>query len=435
MQTYHQSLLGSAMSASDSTIILSVSEFNEFINIALTTIPLVEIQGEVASFTCTSNGHWYLILKDNHSQLKMVMFKNKNLYAPFVPIQGQSIKVFGNIELYKTRGELQFIIDKIAPIGLGALYEAFIALKNKLDKLGLFDSNSKPSMPNPYSIKTVGIITSLEAAALQDVLTTMQLKVPFIKVIIYPCQVQGMNAASSIIRQIDNANNINNSNDFDNINTPDILILCRGGGSIEDLSAYNDENVALAIFNSNIPIISAVGHETDTTIADMVACKRAATPTASVDLLGINIHMLQQKLNDLSHSLTNKLYQYHQEQSYYINEIKQSFRQLVTNNINHQQKILMLKSSIILNFKHSLLYKHNELSKLNLILQDNFTKLKINQFNINNQNNAFITNEDNIALNSHQQINVNDYYHLTINSKDNQDRKIYLPLKVKIQIN
>ena len=371
--------------------ILSVSELSHKIKSTLINIGLVWIKGEVASITLAGSGHWYLTLKDESSQIKCIMFKQKALYASFIPKQGQQIEIFGQIELYEARGDIQIIIESVRAVGIGALYEAFLYLKTKLQTLGMFNLEYKK--PIPKNIQAVGIITSLEAAALADVLKTMQLKVPFIKVFIYPCLVQGIMASKTIIEQIEYANQQN---------IVDVLIVCRGGGSLEDLSAYNDESLAISIFNSDLPIITGIGHETDTSIADLVSSHRCATPTACVDMLGDSIIQkynqlasyneyfklkIQDKLQNYKNKLDSLVYpfvnskiflaKYTQQIIYLRSKIN------IDNNLyKQQQKLQLLKNSLQTSVKFNLLNLKNSQQKYNLLFSRLNPALKITLENI-----------------------------------------------------
>ncbi len=331
------------------------------------------VKGEIASVTIANSGHWYINLKDSHSQIKAVMFKGKAMYASFMPNQGQQVEVVASVELYAARGEIQLVIDSIKPVGEGALYEAFLALKNKLQNLGMFDAEHKN--PIPDNIKTIGVVTSLEAAALQDIIKNMYLKFPHIKIIIYPCLVQGMHAESTIIKQIEKANH-------DNL--ADVLIIGRGGGSLEDLAAYNQERLATSIFNSDIPIITAIGHETDTTIADMVSSYRASTPTASVDLLG---KTKMQHLEELQHkaiTLKNLINNYLQKQENMLYKVRQylyasinlKIKYLINEHYANKDKFALLnpKLNLAANFDFNI----QILDENNKIIDD-LSKIEVNK--------------------------------------------------------
>ena len=231
--------------------ILTVSELNRLAREVLEhTFPLFWVSGEVSNFTRAASGHWYFSLKDNTAQVKCVMFKGRNAYVDFIPREGDKIEARCTVTLYEARGDFQLTVEFVQKAGLGALFEAFEKLKIKLEHEGLFDAAFKK--PIPKYPKTIGIVTSPDAAALRDVLTTLKRRNPNIKVIIYPTPVQGKGAAALIAKAIHTANKRAEC---------DTLIICRGGGSIEDLWQFNEEIVARAIDDSAIPTISGVGHE------------------------------------------------------------------------------------------------------------------------------------------------------------------------------
>jgi exodeoxyribonuclease VII large subunit len=273
--------------------ILTVSELNRLAREILEmSFPLFWVSGEVSNFTRAASGHWYFSLKDSGAQVRCVMFKGRNNYVDFIPREGDKIEARCTVTLYEARGEFQLTVEFIQKAGLGALFEIFEKLKSTLAAEGLFDAVHKQSIPKYPS--TIGIITSPDAAALRDVLTTLKRRNPNINVIIYPTSVQGKGAAETIAKAINTANDRNEV---------DTLIICRGGGSMEDLWQFNEEIVARAIYNCAIPIISGVGHETDFTIADFVADTRAATPTAAAELSSTRLDEMQQVMTQLWHRL------------------------------------------------------------------------------------------------------------------------------------
>ncbi|MGJ8620276.1 MAG: exodeoxyribonuclease VII large subunit [Methylophilaceae bacterium] len=286
----------SAMLDSDSPTqqkILSVSELNRLAREVLqSSFPLFWVSGEVSNFTRAASGHWYFSLKDASAQVRCVMFKGRNSYTDFTPREGDKVEARATVTLYEARGEFQLTIESIRQAGLGALFEAFERLKNKLQTEGLFEASIKQAIPEHP--KSIGIVTSSEAAALRDVLTTLKRRNPNINVIIYPTPVQGKGAAERIATAIKKANERKEV---------DTLIVCRGGGSIEDLWQFNEEIVARAVADCTIPIISGVGHETDFTICDFVADVRAATPTAAAELACQDMSHLVQKLKDIARQL------------------------------------------------------------------------------------------------------------------------------------
>ncbi|MGZ5884990.1 MAG: exodeoxyribonuclease VII large subunit, partial [Burkholderiaceae bacterium] len=254
--------------------VLSVSALNQAVARSLErNFPLLWVAGEVSNFTRAASGHWYFTLKDEAAQVRAVMFKGRAQYAGFTPREGDKIEVRTLVTLYAPRGDYQLNVEAIRRAGVGNLYEAFLQLKDKLAKEGLFDAQRKRSLP--IFVKTIGVVTSLQAAALRDVLTTLRRRAPHVHIILYPAPVQGEGAAQKIAQAITTASSRAEC---------DVLLVCRGGGSIEDLWSFNDESVARAIVACAMPVISGVGHETDVTIADFAADVRAPTPTAAAEL-------------------------------------------------------------------------------------------------------------------------------------------------------
>ncbi len=256
-------------------VILSVSELNHSAKDLLEhAFPLLWVSGEISNLKRYDSGHWYFSLKDANAQVRCVIFSHKNKYLDWQPEDGMQVEVRALVTLYKTRGDFQLNVDTIRLAGRGALFKAFEQLKTKLEKEGLFDPACKK--PLPSFPKQIGIVTSYTGAALRDVLSTLQRRMPSIPVIIYPTLVQGDSAATKIAGAIQTATKRSEC---------DVLILCRGGGDIEDLWAFNEEVVARTIASCPIPIICGVGHETDFTIADFIADVRAPTPTGAAHLI------------------------------------------------------------------------------------------------------------------------------------------------------
>ncbi len=266
--------------------VFTVSELNNNTKLLLEqTIPLLWVKGEISNLKCYPSGHWYFSLKDSGAQVRCVIFSHKNRYIDWVPRDGMQVEVCALVTLYESRGDFQLNVETMRQAGLGKLFEAFEQLKSKLEKAGLFNPSKKK--PLPAFPEQIGIITSPDTAALRDVLSTLQRRMPSLPIIIYPTLVQGKTAAGSIARAIETANQRAEC---------DVLILCRGGGGIEDLWAFNEEVVARAIAAGTIPIISGIGHETDFTIADFVADARAPTPTGAAELVSKDKKELQHRL-------------------------------------------------------------------------------------------------------------------------------------------
>jgi exodeoxyribonuclease VII large subunit len=254
--------------------VLTVTALNQQVARLLErTFPLTWIGGEISNFTRAASGHWYFTLKDDAAQVRAVMFRGRAQYAGFTPREGDKVEVRALVTLYGARGDYQINVEAIRRAGVGALFEAFTRLKEKLGAEGLFGPDRKRALP--LFVRTVGIVTSLQAAALRDVLTALRRRVPHVRVVLYPAPVQGQLAAQKIAEAIATASHRAEA---------DVLIVCRGGGSIEDLWSFNEEAVARAIAACSMPVIAGVGHETDFTIADFAADLRAATPTAAAEL-------------------------------------------------------------------------------------------------------------------------------------------------------
>ena len=273
--------------------VLRVAELNLAIKQLLeSNIPLLWVRGEISNLVKAASGHFYFSLKDDQAQVRCVMFRHKNVLLGNQISNGQLVEVLAVATLYEQRGDFQLTVEQMRPAGLGILYEQFERLKQLLESQGLFDSERKRSLP--AFPKRIGIITSPQAAALRDVLTTLRLRLPSVPVVLYPVPVQGTGSADKIAVAIRLANQRAEC---------DVLIVCRGGGSIEDLWAFNEEIVACAIAASAIPIVSGVGHETDFTIADFVADERAPTPTAAAQRVAPDRHALLKNLRDTSQHL------------------------------------------------------------------------------------------------------------------------------------
>ncbi|MDP8051428.1 exodeoxyribonuclease VII large subunit [Pasteurella atlantica] len=255
--------------------ILTVTQLNYTVrNLLEMELGHIWLTGEISNFSQPVSGHWYLTLKDDKAQVRSAMFRMKNRSVNFQPQNGMQVLVCAKISLYEPRGDYQLIIESMQMAGDGLLQQQFEQLKIKLSEAGLFSQQYKKAIPS--FVKTVGIVTSSTGAALQDILNVLQRRDPSLNIIIYPTLVQGSEAKRDIVTSINVANSRKEC---------DVLIVGRGGGSLEDLWCFNEEEVAYAIFNSNIPIISAVGHEIDVTITDFVADLRAPTPSAAAELV------------------------------------------------------------------------------------------------------------------------------------------------------
>ncbi|MGQ8365152.1 exodeoxyribonuclease VII large subunit [Glaciecola sp. 1036] len=284
---------------SNQVSILSVTKLNRFAKRVLESeIGLVWVTGEISNFVKAASGHWYFTLKDNSAQIRSAMFKGANQRINFIPKQGDKVLVRASLSIYEPRGDYQLIIQHMEPEGIGQLKQEFEALKLKLSEEGLFANENKK--PIPQKIKTIGVVTSPSGAAIHDILHVLARRNPAIQVILYPASVQGNLAAGEIVRQIQTANRRNEV---------EVLIVGRGGGSLEDLWPFNEEPVARAIFASNLPVVSAVGHEIDVTISDFVADQRAPTPSAAAELLSSDMKVIVDGVHQLTRRLTKAFLQ------------------------------------------------------------------------------------------------------------------------------
>ncbi|MDT3708495.1 MAG: exodeoxyribonuclease VII large subunit [Thiobacillus sp.] len=277
--------------------VLTVSELNRIARRALESqLPLLWVEGEVSNFMRAASGHWYFSIKDANAQVRCVMFRGRNQFADFTPANGDHIEIRALPSLYEARGEFQLGAEAIRRAGAGRLYEAFLKLKTRLEAEGLFDPARKRNLPR--FPRALGIVTSPQAAALHDVLTALARRMPGLPVILYPTPVQGAGAGAQIAAAIRMAGERAEC---------DVLLVCRGGGSLEDLWSFNDEAVARAIVASPMPVVSGVGHETDFTLADFAADVRAPTPTAAAELASPPRQELQQQLGHLAHQLRHRM--------------------------------------------------------------------------------------------------------------------------------
>ena len=279
--------------------VISVSELNRLVRAAIEhSLPLAWVAGEISNLRRYDSGHWYFTLKDASAQVDCVMFRHKAQFIDWQPDNGMQVEVRAVATVYEARGKYQLNVEVMRRAGLGALYEAFEKLKAKLEQEGLFAAQRKREIP--AFPRAIGVVTSPQAAALRDVLTTLKRRMPSIPVVIYPTPVQGDGAAAKIMQAIATASVRAQRNNED---LCDVLIVCRGGGSIEDLWSFNEEVVARAIHACSIPVVTGIGHETDFTIADFVADARAPTPTAAAELVSPERAELREQVGQLQRSL------------------------------------------------------------------------------------------------------------------------------------
>ncbi|WP_068792872.1 exodeoxyribonuclease VII large subunit [Brevibacillus laterosporus] len=296
--------------------VMSVAELNRYVKRMMEgdlRLADVWVRGEISNFTHHHSGHMYFTLKDKDSRLKIVMFASYNRFLTFIPKNGTKAIVRGSISVFERDGAYQLYARELQPDGIGALFLAFEQLKEKLQQEGLFASERKRALPR--FPKTIGVVTSPTGAAIRDIITTIKRRYPQAKIMLAPAIVQGVEAPASIIRAIRHINQYQ----------VDVMIVGRGGGSIEELWAFNDEAVARAIVASQIPIISAVGHETDYTIADFVADIRAATPTAAAELAVPHYLEWLERIKQLDHRLARALQSQLQEKRTHLQRLQQSY--------------------------------------------------------------------------------------------------------------
>lgn len=406
---------------------ITITEVNRYIKEILNDdllLKKVYLKGEISNFKAHSRGHYYFTLKDENSRISAVMFSFNNKNLNFTPYDGMKVLVTGKIDVYEASGTYQIYVEDMAPDGIGALYVAFEQLKKKLLAEGLFDKEKKKKIrrvPN-----TIGIITSPTGAAIKDILTTIKRRFPVCNTILFPALVQGEEAALDIAKKIKLANELKD------VYGIDTLIVGRGGGSLEDLWPFNEEIVARAIYESNIPVISAVGHEIDVTISDYVADLRAPTPTAAAELAVPDINTIITYLDtSRSRSFTalnniiNNNYQRLEgiKNSYILTrpitmyEIKEQKLDILLDNLNrninkilenNRIKLYTYSNSYILN-NPEMLYKYSA-QKLEHII----SKLEVlNPLNTLNRGYAIIKREDKV-LSSIKNINKDDIIKISL---------------------
>ena len=356
--------------------IISVSEINRRAKSILEeNFPFVWIQGEVSNFFSAASGHWYFSLKDESSEIRCAMFANKSHRITFEPKDGDHLVLNGTLSIFEGRGQYQIIVEHIELAGEGALLKAFEELKKKLLTEGLFDDSLKKKLPS-YP-RSIAVVTSPDGAVIQDIINVLSRRSPFFDLTVVPTLVQGEKAAPLICEALNKASNLENI---------DLIILARGGGSIEDLWAFNNEEVARAIVNCPIPLVSAVGHETDFTISDFVADIRAPTPSIAAEIIS-------QPYSELKETLEGY-------QSYLLKSFESQFdsqRTRITNlikRIRHPgdklreigQKVDYLETALIQEMHQKVSFKKNQLNLTQLSLQQNSPQNKVKEAKVYLQN-------------------------------------------------
>jgi len=336
----------------------------------------VYIKGEISNFKNHTTGHFYFSLKDSGSRINAVMFNNATKKIKFIPKDGMTVLITGRVTVYEQTGNYQIYVEEMIEDGLGNLYVAFEQLKEKLAKEGLFDRDKKKKIVR--CPKKIGIVTASTGAAIRDILTTIKRRYPICETILFPALVQGENAKEDIVRKIELANTYD----------IDTLIVGRGGGSIEDLWPFNEEIVARAIYNSKIPVISAVGHEIDFTISDFVADLRAATPTAAAELAVPDINTIITYLNNAKTRSYNFINSYLENKKVYLSKLTESYVLKKPTNM-YEIKIQNLDNLIDrLNKEISIIIENNKVRlykcKTNYLLNNPSMLYKFKEQNLNN---------------------------------------------------
>ncbi|MCX7903963.1 MAG: exodeoxyribonuclease VII large subunit [Caloramator sp.] len=396
----------------------------------------VIVKGEISNFKLHSSGHMYFTLKDNEAKIKCVMFKGYGSKLKFMPEDGMSIIAYGSVTVYERDGQYQLYCTKLEPDGYGSLYLAFEQLKEKLFKEGLFDEKNKKRLP--VFPRRIGVVTSSTGAVIRDIINVSTNRFYGINILLYPAKVQGDGAAESIVEGI---KYFNSRDDID------VIIIGRGGGSIEELWAFNEEIVARAIFESRIPIISAVGHETDYTIADFVADVRASTPSHAAEMAVPRFDELKFKINSfkealyrslknrikgnqmLIETLNQKLLNYSPnnwiaQNLQYIDNLHNKIVNILIRKINEEKRKLELERTKILNIGNNLLTKRRGEFSVLVGKMDALSPLKVLT-----RGYAFVEKDDNIVK-SIKEIEIGDKLVLHLN-----DGKVNCDVLEKMEVN
>lgn len=331
----------------------------------------VRVEGEIGDFSPAASGHWYFTLKDNNAQIRCAMFKGANARVKQRPNRGDVVRIRARVSLYEARGEFQLIVQHLEPAGDGALQLAFERLKTKLQSEGLFDPANKKSLP--AFPRRIGVVTSIAGAALHDVLSVLGRRSPMIEVVLLPVPVQGTDAPAAIAQAIKQANDLTSHGNLE----LDVLIVGRGGGSLEDLWAFNDEQVARAIANSLLPIISAVGHEVDFTIADFVADQRAATPSAAAELASFDQTEWLQRFDQAQTTLQSTVRRRLRSQRERLGHLRARLRHPGRQVEQQRRELNTLTRQLQHHALHRLRNQHQQLQHLAVRLQQRHPRLKL----------------------------------------------------------
>ena len=347
--------------------ILSVGDLNRAIASSLEErFDTVWVGGEISNFKAYDSGHWYFSLKDEEGQIRCVMFRGRNGQVGFMPQSGDLVEVAANLSLYVPRGDIQLTVQSMRRAGMGGLYEAFLKLKAKLAQEGLFDEERKREIPSHP--RAMGIVTSPQAAALKDVLSTLARRAPHIPIVIYPTLVQGPDAPAGIIAALQAAAKEVKEGKAE----LDVILLVRGGGSIEDLWAFNDEKLAYVIAQSPIPVVSGVGHETDVTIADFVADLRAPTPTGAAEMATPRRDQMLQELEAIAQAILQRVSQRVEREAQTLDQLALRLSHALPNpermreQIGHwQQRLKQAWTVRVENWKRNQSHHQSQLEMLN----------------------------------------------------------------------
>jgi len=356
--------------------IISVSEINKRAKSILEeNFPLVWIQGEVSNFFSAASGHWYFSLKDESSEIRCAMFTNKNHHITFEPKDGDHLVLNGTLSIFEGRGQYQIIVEHIELAGEGALLKAFEELKKKLQLEGLFDDSIKRQLP-AYP-KNIAVVTSPDGAVIQDIINVLDRRSPFLDLTVVPTLVQGEKAAPLICDALNKVGKLKNI---------DVVILARGGGSIEDLWAFNNEEVARAIVNCPTPIISAIGHETDFTISDFVSDLRAPTPSIAAEIISQPYSELIETLEGYQNYISRSVISQIDLQRTQITNLIKRIRHPGDKLREISQKLDYIETTLIQNINQEISFKKNGLNLKDLSLQQNSPQNKVKEAKVYLQN-------------------------------------------------
>ena len=379
---------------------LTITQINEYVKMRIDSdqnLKKVYLKGEISNFKNHTRGHLYFTLKDDDSRISAVMFSSQAAYLKFTPEDGMNVLIEGRISCYPAQGTYQIYVDKMEMDGLGNLYLEFEKLKKKLSEEGLFDDKYKKPIPK-YPSK-IGIVTASTGAAIKDILSTIKRRYPICETILFPSLVQGAGAAPDIVKQIREAQ----AYDID------VLIVGRGGGSIEDLWAFNEEIVARAIFESEVPVISAVGHEVDFTIADYVADLRAPTPTGAAEMAVPVISEVKNNIDNYKIRLRENVIKTLKQSQLRLDKVKDSF--ILTNPLamyevkeeklnNYVTVLNKYINEILTNKKHLLKLDLNSLKLLNPIniMEKGYSLVRVDDKIVKNTKDLKVNDKLNIKL-------------------------------------